>query len=72
VVHRRHRSRGLDVVTIANDRDLGGRGNVRPKAAKMLLLAPWYSMPGETIGASHLGHTGEYRWRRFMYIGGRA
>lgn len=54
VVRIEDTDRGLDVVTIVNDRDLGGRGNVRPSGEDVTAGAVVFDA-GETIGASHLG-----------------
>lgn len=54
VVRIEDTDRGLDVVTIVNDRDLGGRGNVRPSGEDVAAGAVVFDA-GETIGASHLG-----------------
>lgn len=54
VVRIEDTDRGTDVVQIVNDRDLGGRGNVRPKGEDVAVDAPVFDA-GVTIGASHLG-----------------
>ena len=54
VVRIEDTDRGLDVVHIVNDRDLGGRGNVRPRGEDVAEGAVVFDI-GATIGASHLG-----------------
>ena len=54
VVRIEDTDRGFDVVHIVNDRDLGGRGNVRPRGEDVAEGAVVFGA-GATIGASHLG-----------------
>jgi len=54
VVRIEDTDRGLDVVQIVNDRDLAGRGNVRPRGEDIARDAVVFEA-GTTIGSSHLG-----------------
>ncbi len=54
VVRIEDTDRALDVVRISNDRDLGGRGNVRPRGEDVAVGATVFDA-GVTIGASHVG-----------------
>ena len=54
VVRIEDTDRGLDVVRISSDRDLAGRGNVRPRGEDVAVGATVFDA-GVTIGASHLG-----------------
>ena len=54
VVRIEDTDRGLDIVRITQDRDLGGRGNVRPRGEDVTVGATVFDA-GVTIGASHVG-----------------